>query len=116
MEALVLSGSRAVRSDTLVPRLCWKRVGRGGTQPICSRQRGDPSSWGASFLASQRTRDGLTAPHLCNLHATRHLHDFLECRYAEPDPGANRLYERAGMSVTDRYHTYEKRMHVESSA
>ena len=30
--------------------------------------------------------------------------------------GANRLYERAGMSVTDQYHTYEKRMHVESSA
>jgi mycothiol synthase len=30
--------------------------------------------------------------------------------------GANRLYERAGMSVTDQYHTYEKRVHAESSA
>ncbi len=30
--------------------------------------------------------------------------------------GANRLYERAGMSVTDQYHTYEKHVHAESSA
>ena len=30
--------------------------------------------------------------------------------------GAHRLYERAGMYVTDQYHTYEKRVHAESSA
>ncbi len=30
--------------------------------------------------------------------------------------GANRLYERAGMYVTDQYHTYEKSVHAESSA
>jgi mycothiol synthase len=30
--------------------------------------------------------------------------------------GAHRLYERAGMYVIDQYHTYEKRVHAESSA
>jgi mycothiol synthase len=30
--------------------------------------------------------------------------------------GAHRLYERAGMYVTDQYHTYEKSVHAESSA
>lgn len=30
--------------------------------------------------------------------------------------GANRLYERAGMYVTNQYHTYEKRVDAESSA
>lgn len=35
---------------------------------------------------------------------------------AQSMTGANRLYARAGMYVTDQYHTYEKSMHAESSA